>query len=175
MGKLWDQHSVADILPHEEVLTIRPDMESIDGHPCYVLESKGRYGEHTLWFDPEYDYIIRRAQVHKEGDDLYWGYLTVAELDVSSTDWTFNVVEVKQVEGLWIPMHGRLQSTDTRTVDSHPHIRYRKKTLTKHVRLERLEFERSSVLIEMDTSDMPADLFVDDANAPFIPSKPEKE
>jgi hypothetical protein len=45
----------------------------IDGHRTYVLESRNRYGLHTLWLDPNADFAPRRIRLEKRGTDLFNG------------------------------------------------------------------------------------------------------
>lgn len=51
-------------------LRLRPGMELVDGRETYVLEARGRYGEHVLWLDPEAGFNARRISVRKTGADL---------------------------------------------------------------------------------------------------------
>ncbi|HEV3145438.1 MAG TPA: hypothetical protein VGZ47_16215 [Gemmataceae bacterium] len=45
--------------------------ESREGRRLQVIQGKGRWGTHTLWLDPEHDYLPHRIEQWKEGRD-WW-------------------------------------------------------------------------------------------------------
>ena len=60
-----------EILKETKDLTLRNEMETIDGHRTYVLEAKTRsLGEYSLWIDPNCDFNVRRLMIRKTGKDL---------------------------------------------------------------------------------------------------------
>lgn len=50
-------------------LTVLPDMESIGDDKTYVVKSRGRFGEHTVWLDPKIGYFPRRILIHRRSGD----------------------------------------------------------------------------------------------------------
>lgn len=74
-GYLFEDGGVRlpDILRSSLSLQVRKDKQDIDGHPTYVLESRGEYGDVTVWLDPNYGFHPRRIESHKSGDDLLDG------------------------------------------------------------------------------------------------------
>ena len=60
-----------EVLEGESDLRLRDEMEVIDGHKTYVLESKTNHGHYTLWIDPNSGFNLRRCIVHRSGNDIY--------------------------------------------------------------------------------------------------------
>ncbi|MSR58685.1 MAG: hypothetical protein EXS05_13700 [Planctomycetaceae bacterium] len=54
-------------------LTLSPEAEEIDGMPTYMLKSRGKFGEHTVWIDPAHGGLPRRIEIRKQLGDLYDG------------------------------------------------------------------------------------------------------
>jgi hypothetical protein len=60
-----------DVLTSASSLEVLPEPESIDGHVTWIVESRGKYGIHRIWFDPESGGLPRRIEVRKGLGDLY--------------------------------------------------------------------------------------------------------
>jgi hypothetical protein len=52
-------------------LELLPDPEEIGGDETWVLKSRGKFGEHTVWFDPQKGGLPRRIEIRKQNGDLY--------------------------------------------------------------------------------------------------------
>lgn len=53
--------------------------EGLSNQNTVLVESRGKYGRHRVWFDPSAGYLPRRVEVQKSGADIF-GTKTVAEL-----------------------------------------------------------------------------------------------
>jgi len=60
-----------EIMQEGSNLQLRDEMEPVDGHKCYVLESKNEYGEKTLWLDPEDGFNPRRIVLRTRAENIY--------------------------------------------------------------------------------------------------------
>ncbi len=52
-------------------LSLRKEMENIDGNKTYVLEATNKYGKQIIWIDPEHGYNPRRMQLIIEADNTF--------------------------------------------------------------------------------------------------------
>jgi beta-lactamase regulating signal transducer with metallopeptidase domain len=68
-----DQKPVAAILKDSPATILHDLMEKVDGFACYVIESSTDHGRYQLWVDPQHDWRIRRATVHKGPGDIRFG------------------------------------------------------------------------------------------------------
>ena len=75
---LGDNGPIEDIIKNASAVTLRPGLERIGRSECHVIDVKGPRGSHTIWFDPDHGYNIRRARYVKTGKDLWYG-VTVDE------------------------------------------------------------------------------------------------
>jgi hypothetical protein len=51
-------------------LELLPNTEIIDGFETYIVESRGKFGDHQLWLDPANGGLPRRIEVHKHPGNL---------------------------------------------------------------------------------------------------------
>lgn len=103
-------------------LRLREEMEIIDGHRTYVLESESDYGKKVVWIDPEYGHCARRIVMQKTEGHLYGRKplgtppkplhprmiskephvaLTGMEIEVRTT-------RIEQVDGVYVPVEARI-------------------------------------------------------------------
>jgi len=75
---LGDNGPIEDVVKNASAVMLRPRREKIGQSDCYVIDVKGPRGSHTIWFDPNHGYNIRRARYVKTGKDLWFG-VTVDE------------------------------------------------------------------------------------------------
>jgi hypothetical protein len=60
-----------EIMGEDTALELLPETETIAGIETYVLTSRGKYGEHKVWFDPSSGGLPRRIEVQKHNGNLY--------------------------------------------------------------------------------------------------------
>ena len=101
-GYVWPEEGLLGLLRETPDLKVRPEAEDVDGHRCYVLERSVSSGYMHLWIDPEAGYNIRRI-VHEQ------------KLDFEIHETTVDDIEIRLVEGAWVPM-----SASYRLVDRNP-------------------------------------------------------
>ena len=68
-----DRKPVAAILKDSPTTILHDEMEKVDGFACHVIEGSTNHGTYQIWVDPQCDYRIRRAIVHKGPGDMYYG------------------------------------------------------------------------------------------------------
>lgn len=61
-------------------LAVRPEPEMVGRARTWVLESRGKFGQHSVCLDAEHPGVPRKVEIKKECDDSYDG-LTLKELD----------------------------------------------------------------------------------------------
>jgi hypothetical protein len=58
------------VMGEDTKLELLPEPEKIAGIETWVLKSRGKYGEHKVWFDPASDGLPRRIEIRKQFGDL---------------------------------------------------------------------------------------------------------
>ncbi|MGQ0634711.1 MAG: hypothetical protein ACT4QC_08880 [Planctomycetaceae bacterium] len=48
-----------------------PEPEMIGTAKTFALKSRGKFGEHSVWLDPEHGYLPRKIEIRKCADDLF--------------------------------------------------------------------------------------------------------
>ena len=98
--------NVAEFLISANNLTVRPDMQSVNGLQCYILEGTTRYGKAVVWIAPDKGYCPVKWTIQKGPRDL----LGDKPIGVNRiTD--FEVIEFEQQGKSFIPK--RAKSNDT--------------------------------------------------------------
>lgn len=109
-GEALDGHFASDSLNFAQVMRLsdsrlRPEMEPVDGYPCWVIESAGPFGSYTVWLDPSAGCQPRRAVVRKDAEHRYQTRdRTVADVkypvrSLESVEWELSDVQVEVVDG----------------------------------------------------------------------------
>lgn len=62
---------VWDVVRDGLELEVLPEMETVGGAATYVVRSRGRFGRHTLWLDPEAGGLPRRIEIDKQPGHLF--------------------------------------------------------------------------------------------------------
>ena len=94
----------ASIMRDAASLVLLPEMEQVDGHDCYVLESTSEYGRHKVWVDPDHGYNYRRVVVEKNRDDLGYGDKALERQGspLLQTSYRIDNVTIREVDGYHI-------------------------------------------------------------------------
>ncbi|MHC4168280.1 MAG: TlpA family protein disulfide reductase, partial [Planctomycetota bacterium] len=92
-------------------LVLRQKMEEVNGHQCYVVESRGKHGHWTVWIDPEAGYNLRKATIHVGERDSSQEKLSpdAIVIPTKSFDFVAQNIEVKSIDGVWLPVAGTVE------------------------------------------------------------------
>ncbi|HNY78571.1 MAG: hypothetical protein RBS72_12400 [Sedimentisphaerales bacterium] len=121
-----DMRPVDTILKGADSISVREQLEPVNGIPCQVIVATTANGRYTLWIDPEHGYNISRAELTKKGNDLYLGEATehvfkslpagvrpAMSANRPKTREEFSVVlddvRFERIDGLWVPIEVRIQ------------------------------------------------------------------
>ena len=129
---LGDDRPVEDILAEASNINFRPQMDSVNGINCYVIDADTTSGKYSLWIDPEHGYSIAKAKIHKSGDDILYGkpiskheapkipkgVVVRVKVPGKIKDFTFSLdkVEFQKVSEGWVPVEAEYQFS-TKYVD----------------------------------------------------------
>jgi hypothetical protein len=140
-GFLWgDKQSIDVILKENSEITIRSEMENVNGTDCHVIDANTPYGKYTLWFDPEHGYNIAKAKSYKSGNDLYFDKPVNVKLnsqsgvrminkppgEIENVDFSLEITEFQKVGDIWVPVKSETQITtkyDDRTTIYTKHLK----------------------------------------------------
>lgn len=68
---------LSNLVAGSEPRIVDADARDAAGHRTILVESRGKYGRHRIWFDPDVGFLPRQVEVEKAGDDIF-GSTTVA-------------------------------------------------------------------------------------------------
>jgi hypothetical protein len=101
------RQTLGEALAQTESVSVRSDLESIGGRPCFVLEATGierlpdgRAFDVLVWIDAERDYRpLRFEKYYSYEGEQRWKALLLRVDDVT----------LERVDGMWFPVSGRSQ------------------------------------------------------------------
>jgi len=115
-----DRKPVAAILKDSPTTVLHDEMEVVDGAACHIIEGSTDHGTYQIWVDPEHDFRIRKAIVHKGPGDMYYG--KPLPKDAPSNSWTtarvrkeISGVKIEKIADHFIPVAETQVSTLVRT------------------------------------------------------------
>lgn len=108
--------TTAEALRGAKEVHLQPDMQDIDGHPCYALdvievypssELGWRAADARLWVDPARDYRVLKLELYKSAPPpMRW----------KEARWRVDKIKLQQIHGTWIPVEGDSHSLTTEEV-----------------------------------------------------------
>jgi len=114
-GPLWGRiygsgnKSVADLLSGAASLSIRENLEEVNGTVCYIVEAKTKYGKVTAWIAPEKGYNALRWSIHKASNDLFSeAPISEAWEGMRANSWLadFVVDDLQKIGDFWVTKSG---------------------------------------------------------------------
>jgi beta-lactamase regulating signal transducer with metallopeptidase domain len=127
-----DSKPVAEILKDSPATVLHDEMEDVDGAACHVIEGSTNHGTYQLWVDPQHDYRIRKAIVHKGPGDMY--YRKPIPKDAPIDKWNtarvrneISDVKLEKIGGHFIPV----AETQISTLVTTDGTEYRSKEVVK--------------------------------------------
>jgi hypothetical protein len=81
--------------------------ETLDGTSCFVVEAKAKYGTFTAWIAPEKGYNALKYTVCKSAGDILRDDIRVEDKGITEYMVVVDAVEVKQIDGVFVPVSGR--------------------------------------------------------------------
>jgi hypothetical protein len=111
--------SASDMIAHATT-TSRVRDAVVGGANCLVIQGSGSNGKFTFWIDGQ-SFLIRKASIEKNSGDTAWDrklpYVFPTEDGGSDSEESdrveFDDVVIKQVQGVWVPVSGKLEITST--------------------------------------------------------------
>lgn len=88
------------MLREAQKATLRKDMENVNETPCHVVEATTKYGDLTVWIDPDHGYAIARYRLEasKAAGHRNFGRALSYDQCVETSETT----RFECVEGIWI-------------------------------------------------------------------------
>jgi hypothetical protein len=100
-GYISSDERLDTLLRRADAISLREATENIRGSECFVLDADTKYGQYTVWLDPEHGYHPAKVR-HKSGEGDRWYSLTNPE---GYTGFTYlDTVRFEKVDGIWVPM-----------------------------------------------------------------------
>jgi hypothetical protein len=100
-GYLGAEERLDTVLRQADPISVRPTTETIGGSACYVIEAHTKYGDYTVWLDPEHGCqpakAIRKATGGQEDNGRV---IPGGDSEVVSVDH----VRFEQIDGVWVPV-----------------------------------------------------------------------
>lgn len=101
-GYLGESTHICDILKQATTVALRPAMEDVNDHPCYVLMAETKGGRYTLWLDAARGFNLRRAVIEK------------TDMGPSPLKIVIDDVTIAEIDGRWIAVSGTFATSNQR-------------------------------------------------------------
>jgi len=106
---LSDDKPAWEVMAEQSDARVLESREVVDGVPCLVLKSSGKYGEMTLWVDDAHEHVVRKLVLVK-GPNSLWHGKELSTYPNPQTDWEYRIenVQVELIDGHYVPVSGVL-------------------------------------------------------------------
>ncbi len=88
------------VLRHAQTLSLRDELEEVNGIPCYVLDGETSVGDLTVWIDPQHGFAVARRQIEVNKAAGHIRYGKALRFDTSSE--TVEILRFEQFDGAWL-------------------------------------------------------------------------
>ncbi len=82
--------------------------ETLNGTSCFIVEAKTRFGTFTVWIAPEKGYNALKWIERKSAGDILRDDVHIEDQGITECVETVDNIEVKQIDGVFVPVSGRL-------------------------------------------------------------------
>jgi len=101
LGYVDSDERLDEVLRKADYISVRDKTEIIRGSVCFVIDAHTKYGQFSIWLDPNHSYhpvkIRHRA---KEGEYLHHHIIPKGSIATGYLD----VLQFKQVDDIWVPV-----------------------------------------------------------------------
>jgi len=101
LGYVDTDERLDEVLRKAKYISVRDETEMVRGSACFVLDAHTRYGQYSLWLDPEHGYHpakIRKSA--KQGEYFHDKIVLRNSIYTSYLD----VLEFKKIDDIWVPV-----------------------------------------------------------------------
>jgi rhodanese-related sulfurtransferase len=84
-------------------ILVRGETEPVNGVNCFVIDGKTKYGNFTVWIDPEHGHNIARAKIEMRRDE---GHLYMDDPTESDVSFYLDVLRFEKVDAVWVCVEG---------------------------------------------------------------------
>ena len=84
-------------------VTLREQTEPVHGVACFVVDAKTKYGDYTLWIDPEHGFNVAKAQIHASQEQKHWYLDKPVRGNWSSM---IEISQFREFNGMWVAIEG---------------------------------------------------------------------
>ncbi len=92
-------------------VSVRDEMEDVNGTAHYVIDAKTRNGQYTIWLNPEKGHNFSKAVVVREPGDLVKGRYEVEP--GGKNRYYIETTQFIDVNGVWVPAKAKMRVHDT--------------------------------------------------------------
>jgi len=90
-------------------LSVRKQMERVNGSRCYVIDADTKRGKYSVWLDPTHGYNIAKAEVLRRKGDLVYGHKEPKQQ--AEIRFSLKEVSFKKINKVWIPWDAKYEIT----------------------------------------------------------------
>jgi len=99
---------VDTVLREAREISLRAEREPVNDVNCHVIDAKTKYGDYTVWIDPEHGYSIARAEVSSRRDENHFYGSSLTQRDVS---FRVTILRFERIDCVWISVDGVWEMT----------------------------------------------------------------
>ena len=101
LGYVDTEERLDEVLRKASYISVRDTGEIVRGSACSVIDAHTKYGQFSIWLDPEHGFHPARITHEAEqGEPLHDHIIPVGSIATGYSD----VLQFKQVDGIWVPV-----------------------------------------------------------------------
>ncbi|MBN2588595.1 MAG: sigma-70 family RNA polymerase sigma factor [Sedimentisphaerales bacterium] len=81
--------------------------EKINDVPCFIVQSKTKYGTFTVWIAPKKGYNAMKYTFSKSGNDIFRDDILVSDRELTEFILVVDSIEIQKVDSVYVPISGQ--------------------------------------------------------------------
>jgi len=103
LGHVETKERLDEVLRQGDYISVRDKTETIRGSECFVIDAHTRYGQFSLWLDPDHGYHAAKIRKRAKGGESFARPGRIIPTGSVYTSY-LDVLEFKQVNDIWVPV-----------------------------------------------------------------------
>ena len=104
LGYIDSDERLDALLRKADSISLRKRTARVGGSDCFVLQAHTKYGQYTVWLDPNHGYHPAKVRHEaKAGEYLHHHIIPAGSIGTGYLD----VLKFKKVDGIWVPVEAR--------------------------------------------------------------------
>jgi hypothetical protein len=102
-GHVETKERLDEVLQQGDYISVRDETETIRGSECFVIDAHTRYGQFSLWLDPDHGFHAAKIRKSAKGGESFAKPDRIIPRGSIYTSY-LDVLEFKKVDDIWVPV-----------------------------------------------------------------------